>query len=467
MKWFFRLPLLVRIPLLAAVMIFLIAMAVTQMAIISLSRQYEIQTERIGQVYLDGLSAAVERAYENRDIDRINEALSQSLSFYLGIVDRQLALIDRHDGILAHVAGPNLVAPTAPPNELFRTPTGYVYETDSRSIWVWRELGSSGIITANLDTSAFADERALLRWRLLLIGAALSIIFALGGYLVIRNLQRPLGVLSKHLSHAVAFGPHKIDAAHIPEFDQETYTLMHAYNRMVEAVQDREQLTERLATQDRQALLGHIAASLAHEIRNPLTGIMTALQTIRMYGQDTKSRNEALEFIDRGIQSLQGVARATLDTYRPSAPGPALELRDLHDVVLLVEPHAARNAVTVHSELSLNTPVELDAFKVRQVALNLLLNAIQTSPPGGNVRFRSRHEHGTLSLTIEDDGPGLPTHAVQFLLADSPAQNDGSLGLETVRRLTHEMGGRIRVSNHPPIGSAITLEFVLSGESAS
>lgn len=464
MKWFFRLPLLVRIPLLSAAMIFLTAMLVTQMAIFSLSRQYDIQTERIGQVYLDGLSAAVEHAYRNRDFYAINQALSQSLNFYLGIVDRQLALIDHENGILAHVSGPNLAAPTPPPEKVFKTPTGYAYDADSRSVWVWRELGQTGTIAANLDTSAFADERAALRLRLLLIGAILSIVWALMGYMIIRNMQRPLGLVSTQLSHGVAFGPQKINETDIPENDKEARRLMQSYNRMAEAVHDRERLTERLSKQNQQALLGRIAATLAHEVRNPLTGIMTALQTIRMYGNDPASRNEALEFIDRGIQSLQGVAQATLSTYRPSAPGPDLELRDLHDIVLLIEPHAARKAIKVDSKLNLTGSVQLDAFKIRQIALNLLLNAIQTSPPRGNVTFQSSFENGSFTMTVKDEGPGLPAHARHFLLADDPAPNDGSLGLETIRRLTQALNGKIDVSRDSPIGSTITLTFKIPME---
>lgn len=462
MKWFFHLPLLVRIPLLTAVMIFLIAMTVTQTAIFSLSRQYEAQTERIGQVYLDGLSAAVERAYARRDLTSIQRALEQSLNFYLGVIDRQLALIDREEGILSHVAGPNLPAPTSPPPDVFQTPTGFVYEADSLSVWVWRELGPTGIIAANLDTSAFARERQLLRWKILLIGIVLSLASALGGYFVIRRIQRPLGEVTGHLRHAVAFGPQKIDASIFPQDDREASSLMHAYNRMVDAVQEREQLSQRLAKQDQQALLGRIAATLAHEIRNPLTGIMTALQTIRMYGDDPVSRHEAVEFIDRGIQSLQGVAQATLNTYRPSAPGPELELRDLHDVALLVDSHAARKQVKVHTRLHMKGPVRLDAFKVRQIALNLLLNAVQTSPPGGNVNFICEISDSTLTLTVDDEGPGLPAQAKQFLLTETPEPRDHSIGLETVHRLTRQLKGQISVSNHEPQGSTITLRFQIS-----
>ena len=461
MTWFFHLPLLVRIPLLSAVMIFSVAMLVTQMAVVSMSRQYETQTERIGQVYLDGLSAAVEGAYRDRDMDGIHRALTQSLNFYLGIIDRQLALIDREEGILAHVAGPNLDAPTPPPSALYQTPSGFVYEADSRSVWVWRQLEPSAIIAANLDTSEFARERTLLRWKTLLLGIILSLVSALGGYLLIRNLQRPLGTLTRQLTHAVAFGPQKIDESHIPTNDEEAHTLMHAYNRMVDAVQERERLSEHLAKQDQQALLGRIAATLAHEIRNPLTGIMTALQTIRMYGNDAASRQEAVEFIDRGIQSLQGVAQATLNTYRPSAPGPDLELRDLHDVALLVEPHAARKGIDVHTRLELREPVRLDAFKIRQIALNLLLNAVQTSPAGSSVTLACDVDDDTLTIIVEDAGPGLPPHARHFLLDDNPEPSDRSLGLETVRRLTRDMGGTISVSDHAPTGSTITLHFTV------
>lgn len=467
MTWFFRLPLVVRIPLLSALMIFAIAMLATQMAVFSLSKQYERQTERIGQVYLDGLSAAVEHAYQERDIDGIHQALTQSLSFYLGVIDRQLALIDRNNGVIAHVSGPNLATPTPAPEALLHAPKGYLYETESRSLWVWRELGSTGIIAANLDVSAFADERALLRLRMLLVGALLSTLSAFGGYLVIRTIQRPLSTLSAHLSHAIAFGPQKIEVTDISASDRQAHALMQEYNRMVESVQDRERLSERLAKQDQQALLGRIAATLAHEIRNPLNGIMTALQTIRMYGDDPDSRTEALEFIDRGIQSLQGVAHATLNTYRPTAPGPDLQLRDLNDIALLVEAHATRQAVDVVSDLTLKSSIPLDAFKVRQITLNLLLNAIQTSPAQGTVTFRCAHRGSIFTLTVEDEGQGLPHHVQRFLLADPPTQSDHSIGLETVRHLTHEMGGTISLSSDAHTGSAITLTFMLPKESDS
>lgn len=459
MKWFIRLPLLVRIPLLTAFMMFAVAMLVMQLAIFSLSKQYEQLTERVGQVYLDGLSASVLTPYKLNDKAGINRALRQSLDFYLGVVDRQLVLIDRDYGIIAHVSGPNLETTTPPPAAVSENPKGYAYEPESRSIWVWRELGEKGIVAANLDISAFARERSALHLRLVLIGALLSMIAALAGYLVIRRMQQPLKVLSEHLSHAVAFGPREIEPSRIPKDDKETSKLMHAYNRMTAAVQDREELSEQLAKQDQQALLGRIAATLAHEIRNPLTGIMTALQTIRMYGDNARSRDEALNFIDRGIQSLQGVAEATLNAYRPSAPGPDLQSRDLHDVLLLVEPHAARKRVQIMKEISLHPPVRLDAFKIRQIALNLLLNAIQTSPEGGTVALHASCNDGTFLLKISDEGDGLPLYAKRFLLEEGAPRSDRSLGLEIVRRLTDKMKGEIAVRDREGKGSTIELTF--------
>src|SRR5690606_19012680 len=143
-----------------------------------------------------------------------------------------------------------------------------------QSMWVWRELGESGIIAANLDLSEYAQKRSALHVQLVLIGALMSIVAAFGGYIVIRRMQRPLRTINEHLSSAVAFGPQEIEELHIPKDDEETSTLMQAYNRMTIAVQDREKLTEQLAKQDQQALLGRIAATLAHELRNPLAGIM-------------------------------------------------------------------------------------------------------------------------------------------------------------------------------------------------
>lgn len=320
------------------------------------------------------------------------------------------------------------------------------------------------MIAANLDVAAFAQERAALRLLLILIGAALSILAALGGFITIRRMQQPLKTLSEHLTHAVAFGPEKIEPAHIPEGDKETAALMHAYNRMALAVQERQRLSDQLAKQDQQAMLGRIAATLAHEIRNPLNGMMAALQTIRMYGHDTRSRDEALDFIDRGIKSLQGVAEATLNAYRPSAPGPDLTRRDLDDVLLLVAPHAARKKIQLAPGISLTTSVALDAFKIRQIALNLLLNAIETSPKRGMVALDATCENNIFRLRVSDEGTGLPQQAKRFLLSEEATRSDRSLGLEIVRRLTQDLGGEISVLGTPGTGSTIELTFPITGE---
>jgi len=180
-----------------------------------------------------------------------------------------------------------------------------------------------------------------------------------------------------------------------------------------------------------------------------------------MYGDDSRSRREALDFIDRGIQSLQGVAEATLNAYRPRAQGPDLESRDLHDVLLLVMPHAARKGVGVVPHVPPHAPVTLDAFKIRQIALNLLLNAIQTSPPGGTVTLHASYQDGLFALKVSDEGTGLPRHARDFLLAGDAVPSDRSLGLEIVRRLAGEMEGRIAVYDQEGGGSAIELTFAL------
>ena len=444
-------------------MLFSVAMLVTQIAVFNLSRQYEQLTEKVGQVYLDGLSASVLPHYQRHDLEGVHRAMSQSLDVYLGIVDRQLALIYHNAGIVAHVAGPNLKVITSPPEAVFKTPKGYFYESESQSIWVWRSLSNNGVVAANLDVSRFAQERAALHLRLILIGAALSVLAALGGYIAIRRMQRPLKTLSEHLTHAVAFGPEKIDPVHIPRGDEETAALVQAYNRMALAVQDRQRLSDELAQHNQQAMLGRIAATLAHEIRNPLNGMMTALQTIRMYGHDTHSRDEALDFINRGIQSLQGVAEATLSAYRPTAPGPDLTSRDLQDVLLLIAPHAARKEVHVTKEVSLPRSISLDAFKIRQIALNLLLNAIETSPKEGVVALYASCTSTHFTLRVSDEGVGLPPEARHFLLSEDDVPSGRSLGLEIVRRLTRELGGNITVHDSQNSGSAIELTFSLSG----
>lgn len=481
LQWFSRLPLTLRLPLVMAVMIFAVAVATTQAAIQSSSNQFEQQMERVGQVYLDGLSAAVMPAVATNDVPAMTAILLQALTVHVGIQDRRLAILDAAGQVIARAEradGPGGSAASgqgfaAWPAELTSSARGMNLDAGDSSVWVWRPLpvaettAGPGTIVANLDVAGFINERRRLRWSLLLFDLMFSGLCAFIGFHVARHLQRPVTLLTEHLRLGKGQLPRPVAQELIPAHDPQTSQLIQAFNRMANDAHQREALLGRLMDQERDAILGRMAATLAHEIRNPLGGISTAIQTLRKFGDQPDTRTEALDFIERGVVALQDVTDAALKTHRPAGSARMLRSQDLRDVQILVAADAARRGVTVELDADMPPEVSVAATEIRQLLLNLLLNGVRATSAGGKVMLRSRLQEQTLQLEVIDQGEGLAPELANGLISGiSPPGNVG-LGVAVIVRLVERLQGRVSVTARSEGGTHITLSVPLLKGTAS
>jgi signal transduction histidine kinase len=471
--WFSRLPLTLRLPLVVAVMIFVVAVATTQVALYSMSNQFQVQVERIGQVYLDGLAAALMPALEQNDLAAVTAVLQQALTVQVGVQDRRLAALNEDGKVVAWAAqsgkadGETASRQDSPdwPAKVAKRPQGILLESSSRSVWVWRPLPitstmpKAGTILANLDVAGFISERQRLRWSLLLFDLVLSGVCALVGFFVARQLQRPVALLTDHLNLAAGQLPRPVAEEHIPTNDPQTSQLIMAFNKMAVEARHREVVLGSMMDHEREAILGRLAATLAHEIRNPLGGISTAIQTLRKFGDQPEAREEALDFIERGVAALQEVTDATLKTHRPAPGGRSLGYQDLRDVQVLVAADAARRKITVELDAELPREVPVAATEIRQLLLNLLLNAVNASSPGGKVILRARQQGQNLELEVLDQGPGLSPELASGLMSGFSPPGNGGLGVAVIVRLVDRLQGRVSVTARSEGGTHITLEI--------
>ncbi|OZI38737.1 histidine kinase [Bordetella genomosp. 5] len=450
-----RLPLTARIPLAVSLLFLLISAALTSLALHGLSRQFDRQITNLGQVYLDGLSAAILPAVRANDEAQMVDVLNRALDTHLGVVDRTLAVVSPAGRLVAHVARYPDVEPI--PVERIATPAGTVVSLREDGVWTWRLLDAErpelGKLVANLDVADFLRQRTELGVELVLVGLAVSLLGALICYGMARRLQRPIISLTQALRAARKDRPRAM-TAHTT--DPELGELIAAYNWMAESASEREALSERHARIEREALLGRMSATLAHEVRNPLGGLRTAVQTLRQFGDRPQARAESLDFIERGVQALQGVVDASLRTFRPGDA--RLHEADIADVRLLVSAQAGKRgiSVTVHCEGVEGDGLPLPAVSVRQLLLNLMLNAIEASPSGSQIFLFARARRDGLMLHVADAGPGLPVQA-RRALAGEQAEGDG-IGLRVVFDLVRSMAGRLRVSR-PALGTRISVRL--------
>ena len=220
---------------------------------------------------------------------------------------------------------------------------------------------------------------------------------------------------------------------------------------------------------ERLAVLGQMAASVAHEVRNPLSAINNCLAVLRknVDGQH-ESLVPALEIIDDEVHRLDRLTHNFMSFGRT----PRMDLARVHLAALAarvcerIERHVHHEDLTVTIEQDVRggyEAVRFDADGFQEVLWNLMLNAVQATGNNGRVRVRLGRKGGHGFLAVQDDGPGIPA-AWRTRIFDpffTQRSEGAGLGLAIVQQHVERWGGRMRVWGPP--GSCFALRFPVAG----
>lgn len=221
-----------------------------------------------------------------------------------------------------------------------------------------------------------------------------------------------------------------------------------------------------LARAERLAAAGEVAASIAHELRNPLAGIQMALTNLRR-DLDDPSAAERLDLAVAELDRISRLLKGLLDQVR-SAPEPPrlIALAQLVRELLALVRYQAPPGVTLQSTVGDAVRCMLPDSQLRQALLNLVLNAIHAlEGRSGNIVIAAEDAAGTLRLSVLDDGPGFPEaflgeHVQPFKTGRSSGTG---LGLAMVCRFARDCGGRLELANREPRGARATLLLPCGG----
>jgi two-component system, NtrC family, sensor kinase len=219
---------------------------------------------------------------------------------------------------------------------------------------------------------------------------------------------------------------------------------------------------------DRLASVGEMAAGIAHEIKNPLTGIAAAITVMKDDFTPDDPRvmiiNEVLEQISR----LDKTVNDLLFFGKPTAPEPAWT--DINSALkkILVFASQHRGGKNIEKRLELKEdlpPVYVDPKQIQQVFLNLFLNAVQAMPQGGTLTVQSElavvDGVDTVQVRVTDTGAGIPPQILEKIFTPfftTKAQGTG-LGLPICHRLVEQHGGRLLVKSKDGEGTTFTVEL--------
>lgn len=221
---------------------------------------------------------------------------------------------------------------------------------------------------------------------------------------------------------------------------------------------------EQLRRADRLSALGELSAGLAHEIRNPLGSIEGAVQILGRRELPDDTRKEFTDLAYREVVRLKGLLTNFLDFARPQPP--QMVSTDvallLESVTKLASETAKMAKVTIQTAAGDGLPsVSIDAEQIRQVLLNLVINAIQAMPQGGQITLRAVLDGDFVKVEIEDEGVGIPAQDLERVFDPffTTRTAGTGLGLSIAYQIVSHHGGHIAATPNPQRGMtfAVTL----------
>ncbi|MBY0493339.1 MAG: hypothetical protein K2Y23_03920 [Cyanobacteria bacterium] len=228
---------------------------------------------------------------------------------------------------------------------------------------------------------------------------------------------------------------------------------------------------EHLRRADRLSALGEIAAGLAHEIQNPLAGVKGALEIITSRVAHGTPEAEFADIGGKELARLEGLVSEFLTYARPHDP--ALRPTDVHEIVervaALLNAQAERKSVALVFERPTAMPLlSIDPEQITQVIFNVVLNAIQATPAGGQIRIREFVEPDWGVIDVIDEGPGIPPeHALRLFDPFFTTKPRGTgLGLAISQRIVTAHRGTIEALPGSPSGSVFRIRLPLPEETA-
>jgi len=229
-------------------------------------------------------------------------------------------------------------------------------------------------------------------------------------------------------------------------------------------------LETEMVRSERLASLGNMAAAVAHEIRNPLNAVSMGLQRLRAEFHPSPA-GDYDRFIDlmRGeVARLNTIVEDFLALARPvTLTLAAVKIPDLvSELMELLESQARERGVRVVVDVPAGLPaISADADRLKQVLLNLALNALQAMPGGGTLTFSAVPAGDRVTLTVSDTGQGIPAEVLPRLFEPYvTTRADGlGLGLAIARRIVEAHGGRIEAESDSGRGSRFRVTLPLGG----
>lgn len=220
-------------------------------------------------------------------------------------------------------------------------------------------------------------------------------------------------------------------------------------------------LESRLSEMERLATVGQMTATIAHEIRNPLTALRGAVDLMRHEEPLPESLSMYVEVIQQEAQRLTEIAEEFLEFAKPFhlqiRPTPLKPL--LQRVLMVQSPYLKSMGVRAALDAPDDLEAPIDAGRIEQALHNLIQNAVQATPDGGIVTLRAQEQGDWVAIAVQDTGNGVPPDIREKIFTPfyTTRTRGTGLGLSIVKKIVEGHGGKTTLECPPDGGSIFTL----------
>jgi len=261
-----------------------------------------------------------------------------------------------------------------------------------------------------------------------------------------RKMAAPLLQLSDAMSNITPNLPESGEIM-LEESNDEIGQLGKAFKGMLAELKEKEQLQQQVIASDRLAAIGRLAAGIAHEINNPLGGMLNAISTFNRHGVQDPFTLKTLSILERGlIQIKETVAALLVEAKSKTRP---FDRDDIENVCTLIQPNIQAKHINLTREINITGIQSISSTLARQVIINLLLNAVHATQQHGHVRLHIYRDSGNLIIDVTNNGSYIPQEKVAYLFEPFTSLNEtgSGLGLWVIYQIVQQLGGLITVQS--------------------
>ena len=271
-------------------------------------------------------------------------------------------------------------------------------------------------------------------------------------------------ITKKALESMMVFAQQAGLAIHNAFMYQELKTFSHQMEEKIQkTTADLSKTEAQLIRSEKLAALGQLAAGIAHEIRNPLTSINILIHSLAENVPSGIPHKEDLKVIEEEIHRINEILDRFLRFAKPAHPllVKAEVVSIVEETLQLIRPQIEKQGIVIQKEFQPLPPILMDREQIKQVILNLLINAVQAMLKGGHLSLKGHIPESDrwIKLSIQDSGIGIPTEDINKLFDPFFSTKEGGvgLGLSIAHRIIDQHRGKIEVESAPGKGTLFTV----------